>query len=151
MKILPFQIRYMKVMNFSISNSSNFPIILWLAPDILFGSKNKHMSSVSLLALKDIFSLAGTSNQQMTFNTSLVSGQSEEHVIGRNTINGNTSSGSHGQEAGRGLARDFHHFLSSVPQGLAGERGEQGPPGPTGFQVRAGSVVESLSTDYTLF
>lgn len=36
--------------------------VLGLVPDILFGSKNKHVSSVSLLALEDIFSPAGTSN-----------------------------------------------------------------------------------------
>lgn len=60
MEILPFQIRYMKVMSFSISNLSSFPIILWLASDILCLDRSSlfllylgfHCESYILLSIK---------------------------------------------------------------------------------------------------
>lgn len=133
METLSFQIRYAKVMNLSMSNIvSFFPIF-----------KNKHILSVSSLALEDFFLTHRDFRQyhQMVFRTSLLPGKDEKLVIRRNTKEKYlwwfTQTGSRQKD----LALHVHDFLSFITQGLAGERGEQGPPGPTGFQVCTNAAV----------
>lgn len=138
-------------MNFSISNLSSFPMILWLAPDILCLDQKINSCHQSLLAW-DVFSLEETSDKTIGWLLILVYYLDKVENMWLEEIqrNRNTSSDSHKQAASAKIwLLIFTIFFPLWLRVSLGREESRAPRAPQAFRYAWVRVSMSPSTGFT--